>query len=610
VTVCDPKHFQADNPTRKWLPNWRWLHSKWAGLLIVAALFIFMAALSWRKWADPVVDFGMQLYVPWRLSVGDVLYRDVMYLPGGPLSQYFNALLFKIFGVSVQTIIFANLTITAAMLAVIYRCFLAATDRWTATTICSAIVMGFAFADYTDANYNYITPYSHEAFHGLVLSILGIACMSRWIKNRRWLPAAGAGFCCGLVFLTKPDIFVALSAAMAIAFFLAVRNGAGGVLKSFIIILFAAAAPPLFFFFYFLHSEDVWHSLTSTAYAWVPLLKTSLASDYYYRRGMGLDHPMVNLGWNVVEFSLLAVLVALHALLFRRKTSLSKNQIALLVVSVPVLAVDSYMNWLEIGQMLPLTVLALCVLLFAVEKKILADERRIFPILWSTFALLMLSKMGLNCRIWHYGFALAMPAFVCLIYLLLWLTPLWLEKYGVQRLEFRRLTWWFLIFGCLQLSGQSAIHYAKITFPVGNGGDEIKTANTDWDQRGLAISIALSQMKTNLPPHATLAVVPEGAMVNYLSRRVNPTGYPVCLPPEMQAFGQTNMIAAFERHSPDYIILIHRSVSEYNLKYFGQQPQYGLAMMRWIRQNYDVVFQEGDVPLQTWHFGLQILKRN
>ena len=104
------------------------------------------------------------------------LYRDLHYLAGGPFSQYFNALLFKIFGVSFRTLIFANLAITAGLLVLIYRRFLAAADRWTATTICLGIVLVFAFNEYqVVGNYNYIAPYSHELFHGLVLSILAIA---------------------------------------------------------------------------------------------------------------------------------------------------------------------------------------------------------------------------------------------------------------------------------------------------------------------------------------------------------------------------------------------------------------------------------------------------
>ena len=88
-------------------------YSTWLGLLLVGCVFVVVTVLSWRKWPDILVDYGMQLYLPWRISEGDVLYRDVMYLTGGPLSQYFNALLFKLFGVSFSTLIFANLTITA-----------------------------------------------------------------------------------------------------------------------------------------------------------------------------------------------------------------------------------------------------------------------------------------------------------------------------------------------------------------------------------------------------------------------------------------------------------------------------------------------------------------
>ena len=52
--------------------------------------------------------------------------------------------------------------------------------------------------------------------------------------------------------------------------------------------------------------------------------------------------------------------------------------------------------------------------------------------------------------------------------------------------------------------------------------------------------------KANVPPDATLAVLPEGAMINYLSRHVNPTPCLVWVPPVMAVFGQTNMAAAFE----------------------------------------------------------------
>ena len=48
-------------------------------------------------------------------------------------------------------------------------------------------------------------------------------------------------------------------------------------------------------------------------------------------------------------------------------------------------------------------------------------------------------------------------------------------------------------------------------------------------------------------------------MINYLSRRVNPTPCLAWVPPVMAVFGQTNMTAAFEANSPDYVLIIVRN---------------------------------------------------
>jgi hypothetical protein len=149
--------------------------SKWVGLAIVGTVFVFAAIFSWRKCADVLDDFGIQLYIPWRISTGAVLYRDLFYFAGGPLSQYYNAFLFKFFGVSLLPILASNLIIVAVMLAAIYRRFFKASDALTAATICLGIVAVFAFAQYdSHGNMNYVMPYSHEALHGLCLSIFTI----------------------------------------------------------------------------------------------------------------------------------------------------------------------------------------------------------------------------------------------------------------------------------------------------------------------------------------------------------------------------------------------------------------------------------------------------
>jgi hypothetical protein len=135
----------------------------------------------------------------------------------------------------------------------IYRRFCAAADAWTAMTICLGIVLVFAFDQYmTIGNYNYVTPYSHEALHGLLLSILAVALLSSWVTKEQVRFALAAGFCSGLVFLTKPDIFMALAVCAAAAFVLvrATRRRTGFAAKSLGAFLLAGLAPLLGFLFF------------------------------------------------------------------------------------------------------------------------------------------------------------------------------------------------------------------------------------------------------------------------------------------------------------------------------------------------------------------------
>src|ERR1043165_1811613 len=194
--ACEPSH----RPGR--------LDANHLGLLIIVLSYAIGAWLTWRKWPDVLVDFGIQLYLPWSISTGSVLYRDVMHLAGGPLSQYYHAFLFKVFGVSYLTIIVSNLAIGLGLLILIYRLFCACSDALTAMTICLGVVLVFAFNQFSNiGNYNFISPYTHEVWHGTVLSILSVALLSRWLVELHSKFALGAGFCAGLVFMTKPDVF-------------------------------------------------------------------------------------------------------------------------------------------------------------------------------------------------------------------------------------------------------------------------------------------------------------------------------------------------------------------------------------------------------------------
>ena len=138
-----------------------------------------------------------------------------------PFSQYFNATMFAIFGVSLRTLIFVNLAIVLGVVALIYRLLTQLSDSLTATCACVVFVLLFAFSQYVGiGNYNWICPYTHEVTHGVALSLAMIAAIDAMLRtnHRRWGVISGALL--GLVFLTKAEVFAPAAGAAAIVLIL------------------------------------------------------------------------------------------------------------------------------------------------------------------------------------------------------------------------------------------------------------------------------------------------------------------------------------------------------------------------------------------------------
>ena len=195
---------------------------EWLGILCLLVGVGAGLAASWRKWNDPIIDFGRELYTPWRLAEGEILYRDVQSVYG-PLSQYLNGILFKIFGPGVMVLVGANVLVLLAILAVAYLLFRRAwgwAGAWSAGAVFVAI---FAFSRFLPvANFNYVAPYAHEVTHGM-LAVLGVTLAAiTWVERPTWRRSVTVGLLFGLTLLIKPEFVLAgagvVGAALALGF--------------------------------------------------------------------------------------------------------------------------------------------------------------------------------------------------------------------------------------------------------------------------------------------------------------------------------------------------------------------------------------------------------
>jgi hypothetical protein len=116
-------------------------------------------------------------------------------------------------------------------------------------------------------------------------------------------------------------------------------------------------------------------------------------------------------------------------------------------------------------------------------------------------------------------------------------------------------------------------------------------------------------MEANTPTNTTVAALPAGAMLNFLLRRANPSGYLRWNPPELAAFGEAKMTRAFEEHPPDYVLLLGVDNSEFGVRYFGDTPGFGRDLIQWINGHYQQVALIGNDWSQNGQFGIKILQR-
>ena len=581
----------------------------WACPAVLAGVGAAMVWQSWGQWPDVLVDFGRELYVPWQLSEGKVLYRDVAWF-NGPLSPYLNALWFRLFGVGLRTLALCNVALLAGVVALAYRLLASIGDRFAATVGCLVLLAVFAFSQITLlANYNWVCPYSHEITHGVALALLGLFFLSVYGERRAWWAVAASGLALGLTFLTKAEVFLAAALGMGVGLGVmlwAERPGWRRLVRLAALFAGGALLPPLLAFAMLATAMPAGQALRGTAGTWPYVLGSSIGSQPFYKGHMGALAPWRNARLMLTGAGSYAVLVGggsvLAVALGRRKLSAPWAVLGVAAVATAWATGWSW-QWPDAGRPLPVLLVAAGVWQVGALRRDRAGRRgRALRLGLIVFALALLAKIVLNVRTYHYGFALAMPGALVVAAAGLSWVPSWLAARGARGVVVRVVV-------VIALAAVAAGHvrasrgrFATKTATVGRGADAFRSGS-----RGDDANDALAEIERRMGPGQTLAVLPEGAMLNYLARRTNPTPFVNFMPPEVIMFGEDSMLDAFRADPPDWIAIVEKNTLEYGVGYFGQG--YARGLFAWVRANYKPVFLAGQPPLHDGSFGIQLLER-
>jgi hypothetical protein len=565
-----------------------WAHPLAHGLAL-AALAALMLAFSWRRWPDAFVDFGRELYLPWRLAEGAVLYRDVddFY---GPLSQYFNAALFRGFGPGLMVLVWANLVIFAGIVILAYRLLRQAWGAGAALAGAAVLIAVFGFSRLIfTGNCNYATPYAHEATHGVLVLIALATVLAAWLRGAaRWhLPLAG--LLGGLALVLKPEIALAAAALAGAAAILRGRSGGAPAPGGVALAAALGALPTVGFALFFwrhLGWGDAW---AAAARGWLNVVGAGgFVSDPVQLKHLGLDapgrHAAAHLGATLVAAAGLGAIAGLTAL-FERATARWARPLA-----VALAAGGAAVLWVCIDSLLTLAGRCFLGLLLGYLGVCAWRLRRRDPraagtafaprMLLAVLGAALMARMALAGRIEQFGFYQAAFAGVALTAILVGEFPAVVARTRGGR-GFAALCVLVAIgMGAGRIVRHSRWTHARATHEMGAGRDRFLVYPASEPVASMA---ALLQ---GAPRGSTLLVLPEGLMLNYLARLPSP------LPPffyysVVTAGGrEAQIVTALEARPPDFIVTLPRDLRDYGIAHYGERPEPGGEILAWMRGRY------------------------
>ncbi len=146
------------------------------------------AVISWQRWITPFVDSSREMSVPWRLSQGERLYRDVAYYYG-PVGPWLGAVLLRMFGrhwavLEAMCSVFATLLVVA-----LYRLTKEAGSRLSATVAATAAAALCVGAPLGGA---FLFPYSIDSLIAVAAGLAALALTARNGPRQSWIVAGAA----------------------------------------------------------------------------------------------------------------------------------------------------------------------------------------------------------------------------------------------------------------------------------------------------------------------------------------------------------------------------------------------------------------------------------
>lgn len=592
-----------------------------------AVSFVVGIAVSWERWGNPLVDCGREMNQPLRLIRGEMLYSEVRHIYG-PLSPYFNAALYRVFGPSLGVLYADGILTAIVILALVYWL----SRRLMGPTASTAATMSVMWLCAFKQAGNYVLPYSYSALHGCALGLATLALLVRFIELRGEEQSSArqdfdrrvagslsrratstlllAGATAGLATLAKTEMGLAALCAGVIA---VVLSGYPSSRRASIsgVMFIAPAALLLLGVYGYIGSLVGWRTLAEESLLFLRHLPPDLV--YFNKRVSGFDQPLqsiIRMFGAAARLASLAVTIAAVSLLITRRRKgpaparvsiadlsvsdagrASTGQIwLLLAASILVFVLIPFAGSLawETGPYLamPLLLLTLLWLEFTRHRKQISNgafnTRTIVLLTVLVYALASLARVILRVRSGGAYSSYLLPASV-IMFTYAWAHPFAnLFRESSTRSLARNIAIGLILADAVLTAGLLSYRFRdKNTYLLKTDKGTMITV----PDLGQSMDEAIHFIKRETTVGEPVAVMPEGSSLDFFTDRVNPLREEITTPGYLDIEGERRAIDQLKQSKTKYVMVTNRPTSEFGPKVFGRD--YCQVLMQWIEQNFE-----------------------
>ena len=509
-------------------------------ILPLVLILAFAFFVNYFKFGNILYDTGREFLVPLAVLDGKILIKDV-FLSYFPLSYQINALFFKIFGSSLDT-----LRILGLISALLINVFIYLTSRFFVSrkkSFIFSLIISFSLMFNVSHLYNYILGYSYAFIYAVLFLFVSLFFALKYIKENKFLYLSY--FFLGVCFALKAE-FVFLF----IPYFLMLLYKKTG-LKQILISNFLFFLPLILSFLILFIQGFNFSDLINYFSFMKSFLSSKILLNY---NSIVFEKNPVNWCLKMLDGVLkfvslfLPFFFILYFPIKKNKKVLVKILSFLLFIFLLVAAIHiKDFNFVSIFPFLSLT--SLYILYFSYKNKN-------FPLLFLTLVQIFL-LIRINF-IYSSGYAAFLMPVGLLVNLL----------FFAEVIKFENFKKTFLLF-MLFLSAINFLYFTTAQNLFANFPIKTNKGLIYSDNKNQAASInEFIKFLNSLNKNETVLILPDGAIFNYFSGLKTNLKYYQLLPNHIETLGEDNIVSNLKINPPNYIVNTNLDYSIYSTPKF------------------------------------------